>query len=281
MRLIRLTIVIYLLGFLAMAGVRYYWPGARAIAPAIPNFELVQSDFSYGKRNIASKKRLAAGAPSPVDQKYEQIASQSARTENFEEDEESIRGIIRDFDALIQYEQRSGLEGYRRLQLAIGVHPDNFDQMLKRLQTIGKLTRLQIDKTDKTNEYLDLQARKTGLEKSRDALIELKQRDGKIDELVSLERQILELEQQIQGLGVSLGDFDAENEFSTIKLNLNEVRPSIAKTSVLKKIASALFWTLKFYSLLWIGLAACLFVIYLAMRMLQAILNLAQKIEST
>ena len=39
---------------------------------------------------------------------------------------------------------------------------------------------------------------------------------------MGLENRILEIEQQLQGLGVSLGNFDDENEFCTVHFSLLE-----------------------------------------------------------
>jgi L-lactate utilization protein LutB len=73
------------------------------------------------------------------------------------------------------------------------------------LQKIGKLLSIQIDKSDKTNEYKDLQAKRVSLEKSHASLIGLKGHAAKVEELINLENRILELEKEIQTLGVHLG----------------------------------------------------------------------------
>ena len=247
------------------------------------NLELAQSvsqDFAYGKRNIATQKRSSAAAPQAVDQKYEQISTIGSTTEQFYEDEAAARSRIKAYDGLIQFEQRSGLDGYRRLQLGIGVAPENFDALVTDLKALGKLGRLQIDKTDKTNEYLDLQAKKTSLEKSRDSLIELKSRQGDIDEMINLETRILDLEQQIQALGVNLGDFDAENEFSTVKLNLAEYKKRVVSGPGFgARLFRAVIWTLQYYTLLWIGLAAALVSVFVFLKLLAMIAGAARLLE--
>ena len=78
------------------------------------------------------------------------------------------------------------------------------------------------------------------------------------------------LEQQIQGLGVSLGDFDAENEFVTVKLLLAESR--LIKRAIKSFISHAfdgLAWTLLYYTMLWIGFAAFVLVAFLGLYLLR------------
>ena len=50
--------------------------------------------------------------------------------------------------------------GNRLLQIAIGVDPDQFDNMVEVLNKIGISDSINISKFDKTSEYKDLQAKK-------------------------------------------------------------------------------------------------------------------------
>ena len=55
----------------------------------------------------------------------------------------------------------------------------------------------------------------------------------------------MEIEQQLQELGVSLGDFDDENEFCTVQFSLLEGKE--IKISFIYRVKVALEWTIKFY----------------------------------
>ena len=284
MKLLRNGFLIYLAGFVLFCGGRFLLSdgssGNYSVAPAFDIAAEVSESFSYGKRNIATQKRASSASPQAVDQKYEQVSNIGTSTEEFDDDEATVRAKIKAYDALIQFEQRSGLEGYRRLQLGIGIAPADFDALVGDMKDIGKLTRLQIDKTDKTNEYLDLQAKKVSLEKSRDSLADLKSRQGDINEMINLETRILDLEQQIQSLGVNLGDFDAENEFSTVKLNLAEVRKRVVSgPGIGARIFSALLWTLQYYTLLWVGIAGALVSAWIFLKLLGMVLGAAKLLD--
>ncbi|MES0491298.1 MAG: DUF4349 domain-containing protein [Leptospirales bacterium] len=57
--------------------------------------------------------------------------------------------------------------------MAIGIPPENFDKTVKELSGIGNLKSIVINKTDKTNDYNKLTAKKKSLEKTKNALIKL------------------------------------------------------------------------------------------------------------
>jgi hypothetical protein len=177
-------------------------------------------------RNYASFKyqltQEAAGSY-VFDQKYEMIADILSRTPDFENDRDRIMELIKQSNAVIQLENSSLASDLRSLNLTIGVLPDNFDAFIGALREKIKILRINIEKRDKTGEYKTLKASKASLEKTRDSLVALKSRQGKIQELVDLEYKILEVEKEIQGYGVSLGEFDVENEFCTVEILLQEV----------------------------------------------------------
>ncbi len=200
------------------------------------------------RRNYASKKyqtNTPQNSPIKVDQKYEKIATIDTKSNKYDFEEQLIRKQIKDFDALIQFEENKGNLGNRKLNLHIGVPPKNFDAMYKQLVKIGNVQTKQITKKDKTNEYKELNAKKASLEKIRASLIDLKLKGGKIDEHILLENRILEIEQQLQDLGVSLGSFDSENEFCTIQFSLSE--QNVTKLSFSYRITNALEWTIITY----------------------------------
>lgn len=228
-------------------------------------------DIGYRGRNFASKKysgKVSSESFQPaqvqVDQKYEKIAEVKTKTEEFEKSEKGARKLVKDYDGLVQYEQKTGNKGHRSLSLLIGVPPENFDSLYVRLIEIGKVSSKQITKTDKTNEYKELNAKKASLEKIRTSLIELKSKGGKIDEYMQLENRILEIEQQLQDLGVNLGDFDQENEFCTVKFSLAEARKA-TPISLMHRIKVALEWTIDRYLMLIATLFFIVLLVYLTL----------------
>jgi len=237
--------IVFLLLFLFRIAYGYTKTNASAFGYTTPFFD----NITNVRKNYASKEykvnNVGAQAAVKIDQKYEKIAEIRTKSSEFEKEELSARETIKKYNALIQFEQKSGNKGFRKINLVIGVPPENFDAIYEDLIQVGKIQAKQITKKDKTNEYKELNAKKQSLEKIRSSLIELKSKGGKIEEYMDLENRILEIEQQLQDLGVSLGDFDDENEFCTVQFSLNEGHE--VKIGIMQRIKVALEWTIKTY----------------------------------
>jgi hypothetical protein len=224
--------------------------------------------FESGKQNYASDskdmgyfdKEGSYESPEPqstlaFDQKYEKIAEVKSESHAFDKDEQYVRGQVEKSNGIIQYEKKYGNDGYRRLQLQIGVPPENFDSLYLQLIGVGITHSKEIIKNDKTNDYLELNARKASLEKTHASLVKFKEVNGRIDEYIALENRILEIEEQLQSLGVNLGDFDKSNEFCTIKFALSEgQQPEKVTISFYHRCKVALEWTGVVYLRIMVGL---------------------------
>lgn len=230
----------------------------------------VFSDQSGLRKNYASEKNMkepvanTGGMAPSASQKYEKTATLNARTDEFEADEKRLRQTSAAFNAIIQYEQRTGNPGHRALHLMIGVRPELFDSFYVAAQRIGYIYVNEVTKVDKTTEFRELNAQKASLEKALANLTDLKNRAGSISDLVGLHDKILEIEKQMQELGVALGNFSAENEFCTFRFSLSE-NAATRTISFLHRAYDAFIWTVEYYFLVLLGLGAILMVAWLLM----------------
>ena len=227
-------------------------------AQSADTFELSRKNYASGKALIGFGRgeKVAAVAPgSPEQQKYEKIGSLTQVSSDFDADRQRIGELITANTGIIQQERAVGLKGHRGLQLGIGVPPDKFDGFIESARGIGKSVSVEIVKNDKTNEYLQLRAKRQTLEKARTALEELRATGGSTDERVKVQNRLTEIEQQIQDLGVSLGEFDSQNELCTIKLSLRE-RIVPVKWSIARRAWQACQAALTDYLMLGLGFFA-------------------------
>ncbi len=217
------------------------------------------SDVSSSRTNIASYRYLKKGQKpqanpdANLDQKYEKTANVSCKTSHFEEEEKSINVFINQSDAIIQLQRKSGVDLDRRLFLQIGVPPEKFNAFVQYIQDNYQVTSLNVSVKDKTNEYRELNSRLATLRNTRASLSSLKNRSGKIEEYIELENRILEIDQQLQCLGVQLGVYDSENEFCTVNLTLTEGK-DVVKASFMDHVTQTLEWTIQYYLMLVVAL---------------------------
>lgn len=265
-------LLIMLLMFLALwvlrLGYGYLTKPNGQIQTTQAEFDSTIEGFTLERKNYASNKMemqpVGQAALGAVDQKYEKVGTLTSLSQNYDQEEKALYDLIKQEQLMIQFEQRAGLQPARQLNLALGVIPDKFDTTIEALRKIGELKSIQIDKNDKTNEYKKLEAERISLQKAREALLELRQKDANTGELISLTNQLLEVEKQIQALGVSLGDFDANNEFCTVKFSLKERQADkVLSISVMQRAKVALEWTVWAYFIFWLTLFLGLGVIWL------------------
>lgn len=237
--------------------------GEKPIAPVTGDFHSSSANFEMARKNYASQK-LSGGVIVPGDaQKYEKIATVGQSTSHFDADRAKVEALIASSGGLTQYEQQQGLAGHRTLQLGIGVPPAKFDSFIEEARKIAKVTYLAIVKTDKTNEYRQLRAKRETLEKALKALTDMAGAGGSVDERLKVQARLGEIEDKIQNLGVSLGDFNAENEFCTVKLTLAETEAPLSPSKVARAL-SAFFWALEHFFFLAAGLLFLAFAVWLA-----------------
>ncbi len=194
---------------------------------------------SLARKNYASAKIVIAqpSAQQTVEQKYERVSTIDTRTANWDADVDRLKTAIDAVEAMIQKENASGLEGGRVLALSLGVVPSVFDSAVESFQAVGELFSISTNKNDRTADFLALEARRLSLEKTRDGLSALRNSGAALADRISLETRILEIEGQIQELGVSLGDFSELNSFCTINITLREKTGQ----SLLPRLVSAAF----------------------------------------
>jgi hypothetical protein len=268
----------FFLLFAARLTYGYFYPSGsnddEGIGLSTDAFSVVRKNYASEKFKGGPAQQQPEGPTGGQSQKYEKIATLRAKSGQFEEDETRLKGVVKGFDAVIQFEQNTGNPGHRSLQLLIGVRPERFDSFYTEMQKIGRILSKTITKTDKTNEYLQLNAKRISLEKTRNALLELKSRGGRIDEYIGLENRILEIEGQLQELGVQIGDYDEENEFCTVRFSLFEGERS--DISLAQRLKVAFEWTVKYYALLWVGLVLGLTAILVALRIWQSLRGISK-----
>lgn len=275
-------LLILLLAFLALWALRlgygYLTKPNGQIQVAQTEFDANIESFTVERKNYASSKMkvepsVGQAALTAVDQKYEKVGTLTSLSQNYDQEEKALYDLIKQEQIMIQFEQRAGLVPARQLNIALGVVPDKFDSTIEALRKIGELKSIQIDKNDKTNEYKKLEAERLSLQKARDTLLELRQKDASTADLISLTNQLLDVEKQIQALGVSLGDFDANNEFCTVKFSLKERRADkVVSISFLQRAKVALEWAAGVYFMFWL-------VLFLGLGSLWLLVSLIEKVQ--
>jgi hypothetical protein len=203
-----------------------------------------QQSIDMARKNYATSRLSPAGQgfPDAGNQKYEKVATLTQHSSDYEADRKRIDSLIAAHQGIVQFELTTGLSGQRTLSLGIGVPPDSFDAFVEAAKAVGKSAQIEVTKNDRTNEYLKLRARRATLEKARSGIEALLAAGGSIDERIRAQDKLTGIEESLQALGVSLGEFDTQNELCTVKLALRETR-AVEARSLAWRVTDALQWT--------------------------------------
>jgi hypothetical protein len=112
--------------------------------------------------------------------------------------------------------------------------------------------QIEVIKNDKTNAYLQLRAKRATLEKARSGIESLLAAGGSIDERIRAQDKLTSIEERLQELTVSLGEFDTQNELCTVKLMLAEAQTPTPR-SWSRRITDAIEWAAIRYALIGAG----------------------------
>jgi hypothetical protein len=227
-----------------------------------PRHPTQQDNFSFGhqesieiaRKNYATTRLQmpAAGMPTGDSQKYEKVATLTQHTGDYNADRKRMDGLIAEHQGIVQFEHNTGLSGRRRLSLGIGVPPDRFDAFIEAAKGVGRSVQIEVIKNDKTNAYLQLRAKRATLEKARSGIESLLAAGGSIDERIRAQDKLTSIEERLQELTVSLGEFDTQNELCTVKLTLAEAQAPTPR-SWSWRIADAIQWAAIRYALIGSG----------------------------
>ena len=117
--------------------------------------------------------------------------------------------------------------GHKYATLTIGVPVQEFENALRRLR--GLATRVLNESAsgeDVTDQYVDLQSRLRNLEATRDRIRVFLDQATTIDEALEVNRQLSEMEDQIEQVKGRLNYLRDRAAFSTITVNLNPLLPT-------------------------------------------------------
>lgn len=268
--------------FLALwvAGFLRTFAQSAAEAPTVPTIPVKFSSISeeYGSSlrqtsNLAQMGLPKAPLPQVLDQVdidqlkvYEKTGQISSGSTNFTDDEERVRKAIVTHKSVIFDEKASGIAPERKLSLGISVPPERFDSLLEELTHVGQLRAINVEQKDRTGEFRRLHAQRQSLKKYQEAILKLRVANKpSIDDALKLEQKILEIEKDIQTLGVQLGDLLGKEPFYNLFIAFQEY-PSGSRLdrtlTVARRLESGFIWAIGwwFMAILGLGLLVATYV---------------------
>jgi hypothetical protein len=128
-------------------------------------------------------------------------------------------------DASVQ----SGRNQLRQATLELKVPSSRFDELTEGLQPIGRLEFVNVGAEDVSEEFVDLSARIANGRRLEDRLVELlRTRTGKLADVLSVERELARVREEIERMEGRLRFLKAGAQLSTLSVSLHEPVPIVA-----------------------------------------------------
>lgn len=128
-------------------------------------------------------------------------------------------------DASIQ----SGRNQVRSATLQLKVPASRFDDLTEGLRPLGRLQFVNVAAADVSEEFVDLTARTANAHRLEERLIELlRTRTGKLQDVLSVERELARVREEIERMQGRLRFLKASAQLSTLSVNLYEPAPLVA-----------------------------------------------------
>jgi hypothetical protein len=106
--------------------------------------------------------------------------------------------------------------------ITLQVPVTSFSTVLKGAQSLGKTSQLTTKATDVTGQYVDLQARITALQDSRQQYLTIMAKATSVGDVLAVQAQLDNLQQQIEQLQGQLQVLTSETSYSTLTIAVGE-----------------------------------------------------------
>lgn len=124
---------------------------------------------------------------------------------------------------------RSGRDQVPQATLELKVPSARFDELTEGLQPIGRLEYVNVSAEDVSEEFVDLTARAANGRRLEERLIELlRTRTGKLQDVLSVERELARVREEIERIEGRLRYLQASAQLSTLSVSLHEPTPIVA-----------------------------------------------------
>lgn len=180
----------------------------------------------YGEsvgRSISYSQNSVDFAPEVEDRKKIKNANLVLETDNYDSAKNSIINTIKAKDGIILRENEYKYkEDYRSLSLNFKINADNLDTMLSEIKTFAEVESLNVYVNDVTGNYVDYNERLVRYETQIVKYEEMLKKEMSIEEEISVQNRIDNLENSIFYLKKQIGSIDEDVSYSDVSISLKE-----------------------------------------------------------
>ena len=168
-------------------------------------------------------------------QKIVYTGNLSIQTLEYEKSAASIRKKIKDAGGFSEaeserdndyywYSHSSGSGNTRYLSITARIPSEKFEDFINSLSGDGKVMSRSVNAENISQVYANKETYKKSLEKEQERLLEMMDKAETIEDMITVESRLSEVERQLNVYKTDLAQMDKDVEFSTVYIELKEVK---------------------------------------------------------
>lgn len=202
--------------------------GNGAIAANSDKTEFGTENEAENEVKKDSQQNKALITSTNVNQKIIFTGQVSMETLNFEKTRTDLCNYINNVGGFAQNSSfqggRLGGEGLRSAEYVFRIPKAKFNEAFVDFRKFGTVVSEQLNGEDVTNQYIDTEARLKSLKIQQERLEELLKKAVKMEDIISLEKELQSTIYEIENYTGSIKKWDSLVEYSTLTVRLNEVQ---------------------------------------------------------
>lgn len=121
----------------------------------------------------------------------------------------------------------------KNYNIVMKVKPSDFESLSGIFKSLGTVKSMNSNVQDVGEQYTDLEIRISNLQKQRESLVALLDRNGTLADVLAVESELNRVQTQIEIYQAQKLDLDRRIDMSTVTLNLYEEAPAVDKNVLL------------------------------------------------
>ena len=168
------------------------------------------------------------GIKGVIDQEAAKDGFLSIEVSNYEEFETKLTGLVDRFNGSVESSTSTTGE-LVNAGFVIRVPANNFNEMLGKIEALGKVTGKQVSDRDVSTEIDESQSRMDNLRNEEERLLGLVDKAKSLDEALTLEKELARVRDEIEQIRGKLNTLNESGQFSLIRLDIREAAPAEAE----------------------------------------------------
>ncbi|MEM4272351.1 MAG: DUF4349 domain-containing protein [Candidatus Bilamarchaeaceae archaeon] len=146
-----------------------------------------------------------------------------------EEKKSRLSDLIRENGAEVAYVGYNEYSTETQYWGTLKIAPGKFDAFMESLKELGEIKSIDTSLEDVTEQYVDINTRISNLQKELERLNALYEKAEKVDEILSIEREVTRVQTELEIYERQKLDLERRSAKSTITVTLVEEKPPVEK----------------------------------------------------